>query len=675
MFSNERKWFNQKIFNYKDTRFSTHNSIDCNISINTEDYINFSSLKLNISIFTPDRSFPKSASFDYIELQHLYNSVKEIFIYEKKNIDIWDNTFEVFMMNRTNKQICIKFKKNKRDEKAIFILIGDSKEDFNYIPLEIEVFKSFFCLINQILNSYISTTISMININLLSEIKRTNNDLSNRIKTLPSQLVQIKNEYSDTNSRENHTNENSSNDGFFNEDELSDDENKTDFIFEKDEPEKAIDSGEKYENVTTQFNDYFKTKERELYSEIKNLSDDNLILKSVKSKPTKINSLFVDKVLKQDLSNFESLLDAITIADRPIESFIKTLNLETDIFKNFLNNFSADEIKSLYFMTKFIQRDLFHASENSRTKSIITTKIPIHNLGEKYKDFACDLITIFLYLKTYVEKIDNQIDISKDEDKYIFYINFRSFMDPLMWGILDLIPLSRLKNLVMLRFKSFKQIGFFKDYDENLLKHGIEITEKDISEVFEILKILVEKPPVGIKFLHESLFKEGVIHIPFINPYKIDFLLNEVIPIEVAIKHGDSFKEFDDFKKYIETPSKELKEIFLDEHVFISKKEKETPYYKYIKFYQDEIPDDIKNEFLTKLKLSNGDKIDVKDYELNEFGEHILKAIYTWNDNPKQSVKEFIKNCDDCILNKNEIISILKDENDDDGEFNENWFE
>jgi hypothetical protein len=106
------------------------------------------------------------------------------------------------------------------------------------------------------------------------------------------------------------------------------------------------------------------------------------------------------------------------------------------------------------------------------------------------------------------------------------------------------------------------------------------------------------------------------------------------------------------------------------------KKPKKSLIERGFQFYIKEIPIKHKEEFgeyLKKLGKENF-KIDDLKIDMNELGDNILKTIYVWNNSDKtETYAEFYLKVEECIVDRNTILSSLTLQNEVKVEEQDDW--
>jgi len=166
------------------------------------------------------------------------------------------------------------------------------------------------------------------------------------------------------------------------------------------------------------------------------------------------------------------------------------------------------------------------------------------------------------------------------------------------------------------------------------------------------------------------MFEAGHVKLPSINKFTLEQIVNEIIPFEVAEKTGVDVKK-DEILKELKEKNNISDEIvkFMTKgktKVTAEKKQKdESNLYRIVKFYDSEVPDEIKVNFFAYIEKLGNKKYDFKnkDFDLDLFGENLVKALFTWNpDNHSKNYKEFFSASESELMSKELIIAKIKQE-------------
>ena len=292
---NENKiWLNQQLMYYKDFQFQTNSVFEVSLSSSTQDFKNFSPPCLNISITS--NNLRRNHLLNYQNSVDLLISIKDIF----SNVDyIYEHNRDNSIVKKYqgDRTIKIEFKEvSSTKERIVIFSIIHSNTDFAKIIFPLSIFSSFSNgLLKSFCNDYIKIMMDLINRTLMSELLDQLKLVRNGIQVLPTMIK-------------------------------NNPENVLD-IFKTEEPEEI-------EVTSNQINDldkFLKENESEIDIGIDKIQEEK------KEKPQEIKSLFISKFLKGKISNFEDLVNSLSISQNPIQDFFMTYttnvkNIDFDTF-------------------------------------------------------------------------------------------------------------------------------------------------------------------------------------------------------------------------------------------------------------------------------------------------------------------------------------------------------
>jgi hypothetical protein len=408
-----------------------------------------------------------------------------------------------------------------------------------------------------------------------------------------------------------------------------------------------------------------------------------------KNSVVEVNSLFVKHLLKNDLSNLESMMNNHMMNPDPIMTFASEVQnkLGPEIKEDFtlLPGINENDLKSLIYISKLYNSIAYmnHFSKDiPLPNSMPVFKYKPKTIRSENIEIAYDLLLFNLYIRMVRSKLEGKsIDIT--QNKALFYIQIRCFTDPFVFSFIGKEEIKNLKSVIYNRYKYYDSIGVFDKY-KDLLKtmNCPEIKEYDISSsVVEVIEKVVGKSPY-INELHDEATKNNNIRLTSKNNFSLEQIINEIIPLEVAEKMGKDIKDEEVLKEINRnTPiSDEILNFFIKgkskvkvkkESVFSNNLE------RVINFFSDEIPKQYKEGFFKYLKKLDQEKFDLNstEFPLDEFGENVVIALYLWD--PKddsqitKSYKYYQSKIEDEFMDKNLILSKVKSGKSKEGESSE----
>jgi len=366
--------------------------------------------------------------------------------------------------------------------------------------------------------------------------------------------------------------------------------------------------------------------------------------------------------LKSDISNFENIILSICREDDPTSKFldIVRMSLKTNDNFKFLPDISDDDYKSSLYIGKLIF--------NTNLKNYIEKSIKIKNSvpALKYKpetedidnlNLAYDLLLIMGYLKITKERLELK-ESDAQINKSITYLATRCFTDILYMSFLNLKNVDALKNIIMSRFKIYKENGFFKSFEDKTTSYGLAlINYTDISIFVDSILSKILNNEEYLKLLHNKYYESRILKIPYVNKISLEQIINEAIKLEVDIKTIDNL----DINKYLENVNnEEIKKYLLSNEVIKERKKRtDSNILRYVKFFDNEIPENEKEEFYRYIEsLKVTDDVEYSKFNLSYFGDNIVKGIYEWNESPNREeiYTTYFSKCEQTI-NKRLILN------------------
>lgn len=622
MISENTKWFNQTLFTFKDKQYSTDGYLRLSMVTNSEDFTSFNPPSLSISI---SNNYQKTLTLHLSSCNDLIKTFKTLSL-NGESIDIQRKYqkdilyFKFFVDKNTN-------------ERLVLIEIRSNETDLTrvVIPLLIQ-FEAFMTCLKQFSEKYLDTCSILLSKSIDSVIFKTIEQLPSLIKGISSQVVS-QDSFQDSRAPE---------------------------------PEcRAV------EEVQQTINDLDKF----LGEDMRNVKIPEIETSMLPQDVMKVNSPFVEKVISNDLSNLENLLINYMMAPNPVELFnkeiISKIYSDDETF-NALSGISEDDMKSISYLGKI----LFLVSYKNylNTGDVLPDRVPVFKYKSKsHKDsnneIAYDLLVFNLFIRNVRRRLEGK---SPDiiANKALFYLQFRCFIDPFVFSFIDDKDGKQLETMIVSRFKYFKSIGVFNKYYKLLEDMNCPtITDEDIrSGVNEVFDNVVRKTPY-IEDLHKKMFEAGNVKLPSRNKFTLEQIVNEIVPVEVAEKTGVDLKKEENIKELKEKNniSDEIIKFIIKgkTKVTVEKHKDESNLTRIIKFYDSEIPDEVKSKFTEYIEKFSNKKYDFKNsgFDLDLFGENIVKALYIWNPEiNSKNYKEFFSSVESELMSKDLIIAKYKQE-------------
>jgi hypothetical protein len=625
VYNNEETiWTNQILFQHRDTEFNTNSTIDASIVISTQDFRNFSSPFINISITNLNDKKRRTCSLNLQTVDSILQPFAELL----SNIDKYydDGNFEI-IRKVSSKEIQISFKRSKLnpDQKCVLISIVLNQSDFGRIILEFATARLLFNSLQALYDR--NVIVGICNRSLLTSLLDKMDELDRSIKTLPS-LIGVVND-----------------------------------IPRKVEQEAIISPG--YEELDKYIGG----------SEMSNISIPELngVVKAEGSQL--IHSELINNVLKNDIVNIESLLHSSYVMDKPILTIIDSIKhgpINSKEGFEFLPGISDIELKSLLYVSKVLFSSAFQ--NYTLNNAAIPLGVPflifkpdVTKVKELNMEIALDLLMIVSYVKSLKERLGEKIE-DANLNKSIIYYALRCFTDILVFSFLDAASKDTVKAMITRNFKFHKDNKFFKDYEELLNRYNCsQISVDDILKFVDGAFLRLSEK-MYICEAQDFMNSKGELALPSNNDFNIEQITKEVVRLEVAEKLGSNLASEEEISKYVDlnTVSKDIVKIFSEKkgRKLIDRK-RETPISKYIKKYEDEVPENIRVEFMKHISeiSSSSSNFDFKQtiFPVEQLGEHVVKGIYEYNQSSKkEAYNNFFMRAEECLLSKDMVITKMK---------------
>ena len=622
MYSQENtSWINQTLYQFKDTRHGSDGFLRLNLTSTTNDYSSFNAPFLMLSI---TNKIKKNYRIDYTHSNDLITAFKKVFSQQN------GNDSEVRRRATKNVDLIIKFYVNKNsNERLVRIELLSNETDYTKIIMEMNDFYSIAQCIKSFSENYFNICqdlfIKSIDAHSIREIPEV-------VRNIPSYVL--------SNSKKD------------------DVPVSNEIVKEAKKTEETIEDLDKYLGGNDLSNVFVP--EIDVKHEEKNIED--------------VESLFVSKVLDNNLFNLEKMLTNACMSKCPqleIESNILTkLNVSDEKFRLFAGA-SEDDIKSIIYCSQVIY------AEKVFNYIMFQKSIPEHmpvfkydpdksKVDQKNIDLALDLLTIGMFIKCVRQRLSEK-ESDDQANKSLFYAQLRAFMDVFVYSFLTDIKKDMIVGMISRRFESFNNIGVF-DYYKKLLKTA-NCTDIEKSDISSLLLELTEKgifKAANIHKLHQVSVERTNYKLPAKSSYTLEQIIEEFIPLEIASQLGRDLNDasvIDDIKSKSKITD-EILNLYLN-----PKKVRKTPERKIknnilriCKHYDDEVPDEIKEEFINFIENMSDKRLDFTKFPfpIEEFGENIIKALYLWDPEKHKNYKEFFSLIEEEAMTKNLIIAKLK---------------
>lgn len=629
----ENLWFSQNLLTYKDKQYHTDGYLRLSLSANTEDYKHYNSPSFNISI---TNNYQKSCNLNIQNAEDLIES------------------FEMALKKLNGEVISVE-KKYSKDTMVIFKILVDTSSGERVVSIELisnesdttkvivplkPIFQSFLRRLRFFVENYDRLCSEL----LLESIKydqiQNLNQICSLLKGLPNQLISS--------------------------------------IPSK---ERIPDSGAPKQDspgVTQLTLDNF---EKFIGPDASNIKIAEIEDGKVEAKKSniEIKSLFCEKFIAWDLTTLENKLSTYAIMHDKVNVLYRDLERDLNISGAITKIFTEDEFKSIAYLSGSFSSTM--ANANTIHGVPIPSGVPVFYVDLKNRnvngnklqleELALDLFMFSGFIRSLRRRLESKLQGAND-NKSIFYMNYRCLFDPLYFSFLMNMKKDVTIGAVMNRYIYFQQRGVFKNYEVLIRDYGLPaIEESDIKNFVEEFYMNIYGKMPHITQLHDNWFRDGEVKLPSKSSLTLEQIINEVIPVEVAIKMGLQITDKDVVTKFKQN-NKVTDEIF---SYMVGKqkvkkesivKDKITTLFRYVEKFKVDLPEIYRDSFLEAIKALDTEQYNFSknQFPLDEFDERFVKALYVWNPvhdpNMKSNFTHFSTLVDSEIMTKDSILAVTK---------------
>jgi len=633
-------WFNQILFFYSDTKLNSNGTMKLNLSVNSkEGHNSFSSPSLLLTI---SNQLSKSLS---LRIEHMYDIVETFEIIYKMYINNDQNIYGVEFERAygKNTSLILKVMKKVDSGEVIFrLMLQSGLNDLTFIDFRFRIFQAVYKLFVNFTDSYTNICFDLLN-------KSIDEHNLERIKEIPITLKAI---LSNLNSIK-----------------ISGDLPASSAPIEKiysniDKTNKEISElneflGRDMTNIKVPGIDILKPKEP--IRDIDGTREYIPKITGTKEYTIDIKSKFVLKVLNCDLYNLQKFLISIKDSSNSLKSIVEFIKSGYSEELDLLPGIKETEYNSSIYISEVIWKSIILLHNNKSKQIPYGTHVIFYKTEQiqtDNSDLAFDLLMLMSYIKILRIRMEDRTP-NYIENFSMFYIQFRYLMAILCFSFIRNQDPTKVSNIVANRFKDYNKIGFFNHYNNKLENFNCQpITEADILKVhndffekfLEIKKDVID--------LHEELYKNGNLSIPPNSEFNREQIINEIIPLQVLRHTGEDLNLFKDkfSEKVFSTISAKKEEP--------NQKEEKSNIIRYVEANKDKVPENELKFFLKVLRKLKNKNFKFEKYSISyiEFEDEIIKALHVWKpeDDPKliNNYGHFLKCCEDCILTKQQILSL-----------------
>ncbi len=604
-----RIWINQLIFYHKDNQFDTDGTLELSFSSYTSDYKSFSSTNLIISITngTSRRSF----TLNYQNALDILGSFRSVI-----NGSTSKHQKEIFKKYHHDRSLKVEFYEKESLETLVRLFIYYNESDFGKVVISYDLFLAFANLVKYYVDNYIMIGFNIssryINTEILEQLKGINFG----IKAIPGSLSSVTGSYIKN--------------------------------FEPDIPESVLKESEDKMNELSTFMD-------EKLENITLPEEKQITIEQKQETRQEISSKFISQVLNNDLVVLENLITSASVSSNPFKVIYDTISKNMNL--SILNGILDKDMISISYISKLIYLTSLNCYTNHNIpipSSFPIIKAKVNENGSDYIDVVFDLLLLSGYVRSVRSKLESKIG-DAFENKAIFHMGLRCFTDAFVYSYLDTIDPQVIRSCILTRFKSYRDGKVFETYERLLESYNCsKTTEKDIDAFVNILisKVIGKTP--FINDLHNNLYSTKNVILPSDHKFTMEQILNTLIPVEVFVKTGN---KIEDYHSDVDQNIIDLFNVSAEEKSEKKREPKKNNLFRFVKAFENEIPEIYKSDFLEYIEKLR-DNFDYNKYNLNEFGENIVKAIYEWNEsNKSEKYTDFYDRCENSLMSKDLILS------------------
>jgi hypothetical protein len=611
MYNEETVWFNQTLLTYKDKSEGTNAYLRISISSNTTDFVSFSPPNMSIQI---SDNLNKSSHINYSNSRDLINSFKEII--KTNPVELFSNIslFQIQKRYQKDQNLVFEFKTNVNGEYVLVIIIRNNETDFSKIIIPAVMIKDIIQLLSDFNKNYIQLADSLALRAITFQLTKLD-DITREIKGMQSRIEGAVIPDSGGPSVE--------------QPKLDDDIQKA--------AEATMDDldeflGNNMENI-----------------KVAEIDKSDTVVE--KANIQEINSSFVEKVLKNDLS----LLEPIIMNKSHVGEFFNFLEKQLPEVFNVVPGITEEQLKSLVYISSLFMN--FKEKNYIEQGVAIPISAPIlkYEVSDSSPDnlfLAFDLFLIQGYIKLFRMKMEN-----KETDPYVnkalYHIKLRCITDPLIYSFIDKMSVVELSSVISSRFLYYNHIGFFNEYIKILEDN--DCSNINLNDIKSFIDNVCEKGfnTPYIEELHNGQIETNHLRLPAKNNFNIEQIINEIIPLEIEekLKHEMNFEDISDevktlFKQKIKGPT-------------VKKENNLNPIQVYTEYFTKEFKD--QNKIVEYLSDYGDKKVNIYEFPfpLNEFEEILVKGLYLWDPETMKTKKSILDTVSEDPLTKDLIIGMV----------------
>jgi len=606
MYEDETQWFSVPLLTYKDSTHGTDGYLRISLSTNTKDFRMFNPPSINISI---SQTYQKSCNLNITSVKDLVEALVE---FSKANPET---------SPQIRRKISAKMELHiLRDSSGIIFQLFSNDTDHVQVKMDFYDLSSIFHILKTHVANYYDVCKDLLLKSIDSEVRKSVLQLPNVIKGMPSQILSNNN---------------------------------------LDRGAAVPEDVVKETEMTIENLDEFLGGE-----DMKNIKVAELETK--KETPVKVvDSKFVNGFLNNDLRNLETILNNTNNMDEVIDKLRTEARIKpNDENFSLLPGIKDEEYISLLYVSQILVNTIERSYVDFNSPIPSTTpvlKYKVNKFDEENLELAYDLLLFSGYIRNVRRRLEDKIDDAR-ENKSIFHLKFRCFLDPLYFSFIEKVDKNLLESIIVNRFKYYESIGVFDEYKNTLeMNNCPTINEQDIASFVNEVCEKVIGQSLFILEQHDKLMTQNNFKIGSNSNFTKEQIINEIVPLEVAEKLGKDIST-------IEGISDEIKNFFKEKKKVKVKKsgdpiKKVNHLFRVVNTLKKDIPEKYREEFLEWLENFKDKNFVFDDkYPYAEFGDDIIKALYVWKpeDDPKlaKSLKHYQTQIEKELMEKSYILSL-----------------
>ena len=644
------KWINQSLYSNMDKSFDSHGYLDISVSISTSDDLTFSQPKLVFNLENQgQRRNVRLSINNTIDLVDSFNEITKQF----QQIYVEKTEGQIYKRYNKDKDFVFTFKEFNGNQLVVLQIIHNNSDAGKIIfPLKPE-FVTIGKVLRMFEQNYVKFGMDLPNRYLASLSAGRLVGIQNAIKILPSQLVPIQPDiYQDARELELIKQHNP---------------NLEQFIYNGlecsicGEPQYETPSGATCKNrhggadgidPREQIDEFEKfAAEEEPKVRIPELESETIVPKEPIIQ--EFNSPFITHTLKNNILNLEQMLFALFTNNNPLTTIMNSIH--NGQAYTLLPGITEQDLKSALYVSNLyfnLHLQSYVQNQTGFPNAIPVVKYQTNDVDRETIELSYDLMMISAYLKLYRNRME-AINSDPYTNGALVHFSFRCFLDIATYSYLNGKNNEVIKNTIVSRFKFFRESGFFDHYDKNLVSEKQQpIYENEISEFIEkVFNNVVDSENIDIR--HFNAHDNGSVKLPPKNNFSLEQITNDIVKYEIKTMFGQRIEDLTRDEEIILFFNTKTKKKYKPTDHRPEPRKVETHILRYIKLKSNELPENIREDFIKYIEDLGDDKYDFIDspYKIEELNEVIVQALYISNNSIGENLKytQFASRVESCI--------------------------